>query len=56
MALFYAEDGTLAVNGGMGNKGVFSGFEEWTMSIQGLVKESIGSSDVSDYERQLNKK
>ena len=56
MASFYEEDGSLAVNGGTGNKGDFSGFEEWTMSAGGLVQESIGSYDVSDYERQLNKK
>ena len=41
---------------GTGNKVDFSGFEEWTMSAKGLVKESIGSYDASDYERQLNKK
>lgn len=47
--------GTNTGPGGTGNKVDFSGFEEWTMSAQGLVKESIGSYDASDYERQLNK-
>ena len=53
---YWTFKGTNTGPGGTGNKVDFSGFEEWTMSAGGLVQESIGSYDVSDYERQLNKK
>ena len=39
---------------GTGNKVDFSGFEEWTMNDQRLVKKSVGTYDAEDYQRQLN--
>lgn len=45
--------GTNTGQGGTGNKVEFSGFEEWTMNDQGLVKKSIGTYDAEDYLKQL---
>lgn len=45
--------GTNTGPNGTGNKVKFSGFEEWTMNIDGLVQTSIGSYDAEDYDRQV---
>lgn len=46
--------GTNTGPNGTGKKVNFSGFEEWTMNDQGLVKKSIGTYDAEEYARQLN--
>ena len=51
---YWTFKGTHTGPGGTGNKVDFSGFEEWTMNDQGLVKKSIGTYDAEAYERQLN--
>lgn len=51
---YWTFKGTNTGPGGTGNKVDFSGFEEWTMNDQGLVKKSIGTYDAEEYERQLN--
>jgi hypothetical protein len=38
---------------GTGNKVKISGFEEWTLSKDGLIQESKGYFDEKEYERQL---
>lgn len=38
---------------GTGNKVNISGFEEWTMSDDGLVEKSVGSYDAALYQKQL---
>ncbi|WP_370477280.1 ester cyclase [Tamlana flava] len=38
---------------GTGNKVKISGFEEWTLNIDGLIQESKGYFDEKDYKRQL---
>ena len=50
---YWAFTGTNTGSGRTGNKVKFSGFEEWTMNIDGLVQTSIGSYDAEDYNRQL---
>jgi hypothetical protein len=39
--------------GGTGNKIQISGFEEWTLSENGLIQESKGHFDTKEYKRQL---
>ncbi|SDG77823.1 nuclear transport factor 2 family protein [Psychroflexus sediminis] len=45
--------GTNTGPGGTGNKVDFSGFEEWSMSDQGLVQKSVGTYDAEAYQKQL---
>jgi len=47
-------DGTNSAPGGSGNTLHISGFEEWTMSDDGLILESRGHMDSGDYRRQLS--
>lgn len=51
---YWTFKGTNTGPNGTGNKVDFSGFEEWTMNDQMLVKKSKGTYDANDYERQLN--
>lgn len=53
---YWTFKGTYTGPGGTGNKVDFSGFEEWKMNDQGLIKKSIGTYDAEDYQRQLNGK
>ena len=46
--------GTNTGHGGTGNKVNFSGFERWTMNNERLIRISIGTYDVNNYNRQLN--
>ena len=39
--------------GGNGNSIHISGYEEWTMSEDGLIEQSLGHIDTAEYERQL---
>ena len=45
--------GTNTGPGGSGNAVRFSGYEEWTLSPNGLIARSLGHFDAEDYERQL---
>ncbi len=45
--------GTNTGPGGTGNAVDFSGFESWIFSETGLILESLGHFDATDYERQL---
>ncbi len=45
--------GTNTGPGGTGRQVLFSGFEEWTMSADGLIAQSLGHFDEVDYQRQL---
>lgn len=45
--------GTNTGPGGTGNTVDFSGFESWIFSQTGLIYESIGHFDATDYESQL---
>ena len=47
--------GTNSGPGGTGNKVKVSGFEVWTFGENELIKESIGSFDADEYNRQLKK-
>jgi nuclear transport factor 2 (NTF2) superfamily protein len=38
---------------GTGQRVRISGFEEWTIGLDGLIAESRGNFDSADYERQL---
>ncbi len=46
--------GTNTGPGGTGNAVMISGYEEWTLGADGLIAESKGHFDASEYERQLN--
>jgi predicted ester cyclase len=46
--------GTNTGPGGTGSFVRFSGFEEWRFGPDGLIAESLGHFDESDYRRQLN--
>lgn len=46
--------GTNTGPGGTGNAIHISGYEEWTLSSEGLIAESKGHFDAAEYERQLN--
>lgn len=48
--------GTNTGPNGTGNKVVFSGFEQWTLSANGLVKKSIGTFDEDKYNLQVQGK
>lgn len=39
--------------GGTGNRVHISGYEEWTIGTDGLIAQSLGHFDESEYERQL---
>ena len=45
--------GTNTGTGGTGNSVRISGFEEWTIGDDGLIVESQGHYDQSEYDRQL---
>ena len=47
-------DGTNTGPGGNGNTVHISGYEEWTMSPDGLVLRSQGNMDLDEYARQLS--
>ena len=40
--------------GGTGRLVRISGFEQWTMSNEGLIAASVGSFDAADWDRQVN--
>ena len=46
--------GTNTGTGGTGRFVRISGFEEWRFGPDGLIAESLGHFDESDYQRQLN--
>ena len=45
--------GTNSGPGGTGRPVRISGYEEWRLSDEGLIAESIGHFDVADYQRQI---
>jgi uncharacterized protein (TIGR02246 family) len=45
--------GTNTGPGGTGNSVRISGFEEWTIGVDGLIAESQGHFDQAEYDRQL---
>jgi hypothetical protein len=45
--------GTNTGPGGTGHPVRFSGYEEWTLSPNGLIARSLGHFDADDYARQL---
>ena len=45
--------GTNTGPGGTGHAVRISGFECWRIGADGLIQESLGSFDASDYERQI---
>ncbi len=45
--------GTNTGPGGTGNRVQVSGYEAWTMSCDGLIAESQGYYDQTEYDRQL---
>ncbi|PWT91058.1 MAG: hypothetical protein C5B54_06085 [Acidobacteria bacterium] len=45
--------GTNTGPGGTGKKVHISGYEEWTMSPDGLIEKSLGHFDEAEYQRQL---
>jgi steroid delta-isomerase-like uncharacterized protein len=46
--------GTNTGPGGTGKSVRITGYEEWTFSADGLIRESEGHFDESEYQRQLN--
>jgi nuclear transport factor 2 (NTF2) superfamily protein len=50
---YWTFKGTNTGPGGTGYKVDFSGFEEWTMSDNGLVEKSVGTYDAKVYQKQL---
>ena len=46
--------GTNSGPGGTGRPIPISGFEQWTMSSEGLIAASLGSYDAADWDRQVN--
>ncbi len=46
--------GTNTGPGGTGRLVRISGFEQWTMSNEGLIAASVGSFDAADWDRQVN--
>ena len=50
---YWTLTGTNDVPNGTGNKVKISGFEEWTLSDDGLIQESKGHFDDKEYSRQL---
>ncbi len=45
--------GTNTCPGGTGNSVCISGYEEWRLAVDGLIAESKGHFDESEYDRQL---
>lgn len=45
--------GTNTGPGGTGKAVRFSGYEEWKISVDGLIHESLGHFDAAEYQRQL---
>lgn len=45
--------GTNTGPGGTGNAVNISGYEQWTISDDGLIARSLGNYDQAEYERQL---
>jgi hypothetical protein len=45
--------GTNTGPGGTGNRVKISGYELWKISDDGLIADSLGNFDATDYERQL---
>ena len=52
VAAFFAEDGSLSVNGSpaVGREAIT---EEWTLGDDGLIAVSMGHFDAEDYQHQL---
>ena len=46
--------GTNTAPGGTGNSVRISGYEEWRFGVDGLIDESKGHFNKSEYDRQLN--
>lgn len=46
-------EGTNTGPGGAGKKVRISGYEEWLLNEDGLIEDSLGHFDATDYERQL---
>ena len=46
--------GTNTGPGGTGNRVRIEGYEEWSMSADGLISKSLGHFDEAEYERQLH--
>lgn len=46
--------GTNTGPGGTGNAVDLRGYEQWTLTEDGLILESLGHYDEAEYERQLN--
>jgi SnoaL-like domain len=46
--------GTNTGPGGTGGLVRISGFEQWTMSSEGLIAASVGSFDAAEWDRQVN--
>ena len=46
--------GTNTGPGGTGNAVQISGYEEWTIGADGLIADSKGHFDETEYQRQLN--
>jgi predicted ester cyclase len=45
--------GTNTGPGGSGQRVRISGYEEWTISVDGLIAESLGHFDDAEFQRQL---
>jgi predicted ester cyclase len=45
--------GTNSGPGGTGKTVRFSGYEEWTLGADGLIEQSLGHFDETEYQRQL---
>jgi uncharacterized protein (TIGR02246 family) len=50
---YWTLQGTNTGPGGTGKKVLFSGFEKWRISADGLIAESKGQFDTAVYQRQL---
>ena len=46
--------GTNTGPGGTGRVVRIAGFEQWTISSEGLIAASVGSFDAADWDRQVN--
>jgi hypothetical protein len=47
-------EGTNSGPGGTGSRVRISGFEEWRIGDDGLVAESLGNYDATEYQRQVD--
>jgi uncharacterized protein (TIGR02246 family) len=50
---YWTFSGTNAGPGGTGNRVRFSGFEAWSMDLDGLVLRSLGHFDEAEYQHQV---